>query len=861
MNDASLPQTAVAAAKKLIDTHQCCALIGNLLSNVRIAVAYQVAEPRKVPFLNFSFYEGSILSRYFFHFAALPNQQIDKMIPYMAENFGPRMFFTGNNYEWPRGSIDAAKRMLLKLKGDIVGEEYLPIGICSHDIDQLLDQIAESNADVLVPYFAGNDQIKFLRRFTSRGLKSKITIVMGHFDEMMASKLDSEVRKDCYSSNTYFMSVDSPENRNYLQKLAELPDVAGIWPQGNGILTNFGEGTFNCVNAFAKAANKAGSIEPEALIETLKTVRVTGPQGEVSMTPNTHHAVVNSYLSCCRDDGTFRIVKNFGAIAPIMPERYSYLGLDVQSFKDEDLWFQSRMLRYMSEGICLISLNSGTIVYTNYRMDKMFGYDTQELLDKPLATIYSSTDVPPHVRENEIKSILYKKGVWEGDLKSITKCHHEFWTSFTISTFTHPKYGEVWMAVIRDISERKKWEEQQQKDATRIAIALEKARQSDKAKSEFLANMSHEIRTPMTAILGFSRAILTSLNSDKLAYDKLKHYLEVINRNGNHLMQIIDDILDLSKIEAGKLTIKNEYFSVKSLLQETLEPFFFRANQKSLDIKLIMKECLNDIVFGCPQRIRQIIINLIGNAIKFTDSGTITITAYQAKNHSGDHKLHIAIRDTGIGIAKDDLAKIFNHFMQVDSSSQRSYGGAGLGLSISKRLASMMHGSLTVSSEGIGKGCLFELTIPVSISSSLSNHHSDNTLAEKHQLSKKLIKRRVLVVDDSADILSLASHYLESSGNVHVDVASSGESAIQKINEAMVQQKNPFDLVFMDLNMPHMDGYEAAKRIKTLPNPPKVIAFTASVASEDQKKALDNGFDSFVRKPFRLKDLFAELIK
>ena len=348
-DDGSLPQSAVVAAEKLLDHHRCVGIIGNLLSNSRIAVAYQVAEPRKIPYLNFSFYEGSILSRYFFHFAALPNQQIDCMIPYMHEKFGPRMFFAGNNYEWPRGSIDAAKRALHRVNGEIVGEEYTPIGVDAASIERLLDKVEATAPDVFVPYFAGVDQVNLLTRFTQRGLKQNIAVVMGHYDEMMASHLPAEVRAGFYSSNTYFMSVDSAENRDYIARLAQQPGISGIWPQGNGILTNFGEGTYICVKAFAQAANQAGSLDSEALVDALKTLQVTGPQGVVRMDPSTHHATVNTYLSRCGADGTFTIVEKFGAIEPILPERYNHQRISHQATLEEDIRLQARILEQMSE--------------------------------------------------------------------------------------------------------------------------------------------------------------------------------------------------------------------------------------------------------------------------------------------------------------------------------------------------------------------------------------------------------------------------------------------------------------------------------------------------------------------------------
>lgn len=196
-DDGSVPATAVPAAERLLDQHGCVALIGNLLSSSRIAVVAQVAAPRQIPLLNFSFYEGSISSRYFFNFAALPNQQIDKMIPFMAQRYGVKMFFAGNNYEWPRGSIDAAKRVLQRLEGTVVGEEYLSIGAGKDEIEHLLEQLACSGADVFVPYFAGSDQLAILTRFAERGLKQRMAVVMGHYDEMLVSQLPLRCAKVC----------------------------------------------------------------------------------------------------------------------------------------------------------------------------------------------------------------------------------------------------------------------------------------------------------------------------------------------------------------------------------------------------------------------------------------------------------------------------------------------------------------------------------------------------------------------------------------------------------------------------------------------------------------------------------------
>jgi len=455
-DDGSLPESAVSAAAKLVDEHGCAAIIGNLLSNSRIAVAYRIAEPRKVPFLNFSFYEGSILSRYFFHYAALPNQQIDKMIPYMREQYGPRMFFAGNNYEWPRGSIDAAKRVLTSIGGAVLGEEYTAIGVSVADIDSLLDHVEAAAPDVFVPYFAGADQVNLLTRFTERGMKSRIAVVMGHYDELMASKLSAEIREGFYSSNTYFMTVETSENLQFLKRLSAWHGVTGIWPEGNGILTNFGEGTYICVKAFAKAANLAGTLESEALVDALNTLTVSGPQGDVRMDPVSHHARVNTYLSRCNRDGRFEIIQHFGAIDPVMPDRYNHQRISHQATLEDDIRLQARMLEQMSEGVMLIDLHDEQILYANAGAERLFGYEKNELSGKSRLQLDLQDergDANP-----DVGVILSRQGYWQGELNKLRKDGSSVWCAASFSTFTHPLHGEVWMAVYNDISARKKAE-------------------------------------------------------------------------------------------------------------------------------------------------------------------------------------------------------------------------------------------------------------------------------------------------------------------------------------------------------------------------------------------------------------------
>jgi len=475
-DDGSLPESAVPAALKLVNQHHCAAIIGNLLSNSRIAVANRVAEPFKVPMLNFSFSEGSISGRYFFHFAALPNQQIDKMIPYMIDHFGPKVFFAGNNYEWPRGSIDAAKKALLKHGGEVVGETYFDIG--TDNFEALLDEVKNSGADFFVPYAAGSDQLNLLTQFTDSGLKERMAVVMGHYDEAMVQLLPPKVRAGFYSSNSYFMSLQTPANTRYLQRLAQHPQVNNIWPHGNGVLTNFGEGTYLCVHAFAKAANLIGSVDAQALVSALEHTVINGPQGTVKMDPVTHHAHINTYLARCRANGTFEIIESFGQNSPETPSRYQHL-FQVSDLKSghppamadnaPHTATETTHEIFDRADIAIIAINEhGSITHANRSACQLFAYPKEELHGLNINLL-----LPPHLRHNHMQHIKQFMTSAEsarpmgqrGEIVGYRKDGSFFPAESTISKFQGPD-GIVMITTLRDISVRKQEEETLRWDAT-----------------------------------------------------------------------------------------------------------------------------------------------------------------------------------------------------------------------------------------------------------------------------------------------------------------------------------------------------------------------------------------------------------
>ncbi|MDH5324902.1 MAG: transporter substrate-binding protein [Gammaproteobacteria bacterium] len=841
-DDGSLPESAVKAATKLVDK-QCSAIIGNLLSNSRIAVAYRVAEPQKTPLLNFSFYEGSILSRYFFHFAALPNQQIHKMIPYMREHFGPKMFFAGNNYEWPRGSIDAGKLALHHAKGEIVGEEYLPIGVSPADIESLLDHVEATQPDVFVPYFAGSDQVELLTRFTQRGLKEKIAVVMGHYDEMMASILSPEVREGFYSTNTYFMTVDTAENQDYLKRLEKLPHVDGIWPGGNGILTNFGEGTYVCVKAFAKAANMAGSLNPEDLVEALKHIRVAAPQGMVQMNPVHHHARVNTFLSRCDREGHFKLIEKFGLIEPHIPERYNHQRISHQATVEDDIRLQARMLEQMTEAVFLVNSDDNRVLYTNAGAERMYGYEPGEMVGMDFFK-FSVLKQEARLMQSDLK----QKGQWTGEVKNSTRRGNILWVSTSVSTFTHPIHGEVWLAIQRDITDKKQAEQELARYQNHLehevkvrTADLEEARdiaeKASQAKNEFLSRMSHELRTPLNAILGFSQVLI----ADDLEQEHIS-YIEEIYNAGEHLLVLITELLDLSRIEAGTLTANVESVVLLKSVQEALTIVQPLIGEKQITVKLAVDSDI--FVKADSTRLNQILINLLSNAAKYNKlGGSIKVAAKITPKNN----VRITVSDTGIGIAEDKLKEMFTPFNRL-GAEHSGIDGTGIGMALSKQLVEIMDGTIGVESK-ISHGSSFYVELP-----------ADDQILETQQQEKSTTRllpgaKTILYVEDNIANLKVVEAIFKKKSNIRIISAVNADDGLKRVRE-----ENP-DVIILDIHLPGRSGYDILKELQedetTCEIP--VIALSADAMPADVERGLKAGFKHYLSKPVKMNQLLAIL--
>jgi signal transduction histidine kinase/ActR/RegA family two-component response regulator len=375
-----------------------------------------------------------------------------------------------------------------------------------------------------------------------------------------------------------------------------------------------------------------------------------------------------------------------------------------------------------------------------------------------------------------------------------------------------------------------------------LVAARDEAEAANRAKSTFLANMSHELRTPLNAVLGFTQLLQRDLS---LAPEQ-RDNLNIIERNGEHLLTLINDVLEMSRIEAGRITLQEEAFDLHELLDALVDTFRLRAHDKQLQLLCERSDDVPRVLRGDHAKLRQIMVNLLSNAIKFTDKGQVLVRVRRL-----DERLHIEVADTGIGIGTDELSRLFEAFVQTSRAS-RMLGGTGLGLAISQQFALLLGGEISVSSEP-GQGSRFRFDLPL-VEATLDEVQTRGGARRVVGLAPGEQVPRLLVVDDRAENRLLLRRLLEPLG-FDIREAVDGEDGLRVWAEFQPR------LIWMDMRMPGLDGYETTRRIKASEQGRQtcVVALTASAFEEDRRRVLEAGCDDFVRKPFREDDIFTAL--
>ena len=512
-------------------------------------------------------------------------------------------------------------------------------------------------------------------------------------------------------------------------------------------------------------------------------------------------------------------------------------GISIEITRRKEAEYKLRILSkaIRNSPVCVIITDpEGCIEFVNPAFVNSTGYSFAEVMGKNMSIINSGHHDKQYFREMWNRMKL--GGDWQGEILNKKKDGTLFWELVNISSVRN-REGQIthFVAIKDDISKRKQVE-----DA--LLKAKEKAEESDKLKSAFLANMSHEIRTPMNAIVGLSNL----LGNQEMALPERETFSQIISENSNVLLQLIDDIIDVSKIEAGQITLRPSNCNINSILAEINESFKMQALNKAGKVNLQLKVPGGEnslSTFTDPQRLRQIITNLVSNALKFTEEGAVTF----GFRPDGNGYILFFVEDTGIGIPDDKKEYIFDRFSQVNEMETRQYRGAGLGLSISRSLVELLGGSIWVES-GIESGSKFYFTIP--------HHPVNNTENEttngQYEISYPVLDGKVIVVAEDLEVnYRLIKAMLNKTGAV-VEWTRTGRETLKTVYE------NPsVELVLLDLNMPDINGYDTLVQLKEKRKDLPVIIQTAYVMNNEKESCFEAGCDGYITKPLQIEQLLS----
>lgn len=474
---------------------------------------------------------------------------------------------------------------------------------------------------------------------------------------------------------------------------------------------------------------------------------------------------------------------------------------------------------------------SGEVMTWNIGAKKIFGYEISDVIGKDFLVFFVKDG--HNLISKRIIAEVNRDGKVDHEGWLLNKDGQSFWAHLTVNKIQNLA-GQIigFGCVVRDLSTVRARE-------LELRQAKEEAEAANLSKSSFLANMSHEIRTPLGIVIGFSELIA----DQTISSSSRANFMAAIRRNGELLSKVINDILDISKVEAGRLDIESRQATLDDILGDIRLPLLMKAQEKGLNLTYSYAGYIPESIITDPHRLRQILYNVIGNAIKFTNKGNVDVVIKYNPTKNGESKLEVLVRDTGQGIAKDKVSKLFAPFSQVDSSLVRKYGGVGLGLDLSRKMARLLGGDVQLVSTELGKGSTFSITVNAGPVANLANV-SSSVVHTTEGMALRLKNLRILLVEDSTDMQYLVSRILKMEG-ASVELASNGAEALAKV------EKEAFDILVMDIQMPVMDGYEATSKLRSQGFRAPIIALTAHSMVEEKAKCLTSGFNEHISKPVK----------
>jgi|GEM_PF-154888 len=840
------------------------ALFGCWTSSSRKAVLPLVEQHNRLLWYPLQ-YEGLEQSPNIFYTGSCLNQQVEPAVKWLLENQYRRFYLLGSDYIFPWTANKLIKTKVELLEGTIVAEEYLSLG--HQAFEQVIQHIQQTQPDVVFSTLNGDSNLAFYRQYHAAGISATEIPIMATSVAEEELQLIRDVAAGHYVCWSYFQSLNLPINQTFVQSFQTRYGQ-------HRVTSDPIEAAYSQIFLWKQSVETARSFGTDLVRQAAYGQRFDAPGGSIRIADN-HHVWKPCRIGQILPDGQLQQINQTDQMIPPHP----WLGLETVALENSKVVTQ--LLSEVSDWIEKTRQSEATLaqlqrevaqrqqveeqlhlwkqsvdasstpivitdarqpghplIYVNSAFEQQTGYSSTEAIGHNCRFLQGKESSQPEVQE--LRQAINNQRHCTVVLRNYRKDGTLFWNELTISpVFDSEHHLTHFVGVQKDITASKLSEIELKK-------AMEAAESANRSKSQFFANMSHELRTPLNGIMGFSQLLLR----DPQMTAEQHTSLNTINRSGEHLLSLINDVLTMSKIEAGAITYDPKDINLLHLCDDLQDLFSLQATSKNLSLQFDLDPQVPQFVKTDGQKLKQILINLLGNALKFTEQGSVDCLIHwtPADPTSQSYPLHFTVRDTGPGIPADLRQTLFEPFAQ-NPSTRDKYTGTGLGLSICKKFVQLMGGEITIDSQA-GQGTSFNFYILVEPGKPI-----DQVQSAQQQIigiAQNQPSYRILVVDDHPDNRQLLVMLLESVG-FEVEEAVNGYDAI-----ALNRDWQPH-LIWMDLQMPMLNGLEATRQIKAEPHAPIVIALTAQAFAEDEEQALAIGCDDYVRKPCHETTIFEKI--